>query len=157
MSIYEMDAPTGNGGKFLKFKDGDKHRVRLFGSPIHYQAHFPGQEPKTQFATLCLFRNKETKENEVRVLQFGWTIQKALKEFSKDDEWGDPTEFDIEISASGEKLERKYIVVPKPKKPLGKDEQVLVESCDWVLADMVKPKDGAAPHQEEEEDIFADA
>lgn len=156
MSIYDMEAPEGKGGKFLKFKDGDKHRVRLFGDPISYEAHFPNQEPKIQFASLCLFRNKETKENEVKVLQFGWTIQKVLRELVKDDEWGDPKEFDIEISATGEKLERKYTVVPKPKKALDSKEAVLIESCDWNLSEIVKPKDdGVAP--DAEEDIFADA
>jgi len=137
-SIYDMEAPASNG-RYLKFKDGDKHRVRLFGNPIAYEAHFPNQDPKTQFASLCLFRNKETKTSEYKVLQFGWTIQKALKEFRNDDEWGDPTEFDIEISATGEKLERKYIIVPKPKQPLSAADKKLCEDCDWDLAELVKP------------------
>jgi hypothetical protein len=146
MSIYDMEAPVGNGGKYLKFKDGDKHRVRLFGDPTSYEAKFPDQDPKIQFASLCIWRNKETKTNEPRVLQFGWTIQKALRELAKDDEWGNPTEFDIEISATGEKLERKYIVLPKPKVALTEAEKKVIAECDWDLAELVKPKDsGTAP------------
>jgi hypothetical protein len=154
MSIYEMDAPQATGsGKYLKFRDGDKHRVRMFGDPISYEATFEGQDPRVQIASLCLWKNPDTLESEVKVFQFGWTIQKALKALAKDSDWGDPTEFDIEIHATGEKLERKYNVVPKPKKDLTREEKKAIFDCDWDLKSLVTHgKSTSVP----EKDVFED-
>jgi hypothetical protein len=60
---------------------------------------------------------------------------------AKDEEWGDPIEFDIEIAATGEKLERKYTVVPKPKKPLSTEDKKLVQDCDWDVKELTKQKE----------------
>jgi hypothetical protein len=150
MSIYDTTAPA-SGGKYLKFSDGDKHQVRLFGEAISYEAEFDDEENPgkkkivTQFASLCLYRNKPEKKSEVKVLQFGWTVLKALKAFREDADWGDPTQFDIEISATGERLTRKYAIIPKPKTPLSADDQALVDGCDWTLRSMVGPKDSHPP------------
>jgi len=141
MSIYEMEAPASTGGKYLKFRDGDKHRIRMFGDPVSYEATFEGQDPRVQFASLCLFRNADALESEVKVFQFGWTIQKALKALAKDADWGEPTDYDIEIHATGEKLERKYNVVPKPKKDLSKADAKLVFDCEWDLKSLVTPNE----------------
>lgn len=138
MSIYDAEQPEG---KFIKFTNGSTTRVRLFGDGHSWEQSFQGQLPKTRFASLCINRNREKKSNEIRILAFGWEIQKRLKALVKDEDWGDPSGYDVEIGALGEGMERKYTLVPKPAKPLTEDEQALIKACDWDLKDLCKPKD----------------
>jgi hypothetical protein len=46
------------------------------------------------------------------------TIQEALTHYSRDPEWGDPTQYGLTITKTGEKLETKYMITPSPHKPL---------------------------------------
>ena len=48
-------------------------------------------------------------------------IQRSLKALSDDEDWGNPTGFDIVVTKTGEKLETEYSVQPKPAKPLEKE------------------------------------
>jgi hypothetical protein len=45
-------------------------------------------------------------------------IQRAIKELSKDKDWGTPLLYDIVVNKKGEGMETEYSVIPKPKKPL---------------------------------------
>lgn len=150
MSIYDKEQPQG---QFIKFTSGMTAQVRLFGEPIDYIKTFiqngVPQEPKQRFASLCIFRNKEAKTNEVRVIEFGWEIQKSLKAFWKDSDWGDNAHYDVKISATGDGLDRKYQVVPAPKTPLSADEKALIAACDIDLRAICKA-DGTGPGKEGE-------
>jgi len=52
-------------------------------------------------------------------------IQRAIKSLVDDEDWGDPKDYDICVTRSGEKLETEYIVQGKPKAKL--DESILEE------------------------------
>lgn len=45
-------------------------------------------------------------------------IQKAIKALVADSDWGDPKNYDLVITRSGEKLDTEYSVQPKPTKKL---------------------------------------
>jgi hypothetical protein len=151
MSIYDKEAPS-SGGAFIKFKGGDKVRLRMFGTPIEYTAKFKDQDPKIQFASLAIVPNKDTKEYECKLFNFGWMIQKQLAALAKDSDWGDPTQYDVEVVAEGDGMDRKYQVVPKPKKDLDSKAQAAIESCDLDMRKLLKLDD--TPHSEPEEDPF---
>lgn len=135
MSIYDKQAPQG---LFIRFQGGDTHRLRMFGEAIDFEKAFVlngvKQPPKQRFASLCLFRNMATATSEVKIVEFGWGIQSQLATLAKDDEWGDPTEYDIKISATGEGLNRDYKVVPIPKKPVSEADQKLIKGCSIDLS-----------------------
>ena len=47
------------------------------------------------------------------------TIQEAIMNLINDADWGDPREYDLKITRTGDaSLETKYTVSPKPKKEL---------------------------------------
>lgn len=52
----------------------------------------------------------------VEITQRG--IQKAIKDLSKDADWGSPTKYDLLIHAEGDGLNREYTVKPKPARAL---------------------------------------
>lgn len=144
MSIYDKEAPTG---MFLKFQAGDTHRIRLFGDAIEFEKAFVSKdgkvgEPRQRFASLVLYRDVAKGASEVKVIEFGWEIQKRLKAFFRDEDWGDPTTFDIKITATGESLQRTYEVVPVPKAALKEADANLVSSCSLDLKEICL-KDGA--------------
>lgn len=57
------------------------------------------------------------------------TIQNAIFELSKSDDWGDPKGYDITISRVGEQKEDvKYSVIPTPPKPLSEEIKKEYES-----------------------------
>lgn len=136
MSIYDQKAPTGN---FVKFQHNTVARMRFFGEAIGFMKEFKPPEGQKQqparqrFATCVIYRNKETKTDELKIFEFGWDIQSKLTALVNDADWGDPAAYDIEITATGEKLERKYQLVPKPKVALSNGEDQLIASCDFDL------------------------
>ena len=118
MSIYDSEPPSG---LFLSIKDSNNQvAIRLFGEPITYMKENEFDGKKTvdkKFATLCLYRNPKTKESEVKVYEFGWSIQKQLRNLYLDEDWGDPnkSEYDVTIKREGEGLKTKYF--PDAKAP----------------------------------------
>lgn len=45
-------------------------------------------------------------------------LQKSLTALIQDEDWGDPTSYDIVVTKQGEKLETEYSLQPKPAKPV---------------------------------------
>ena len=142
MNIYDQEAPTG---VFLNVKKAPSSSVniRLFGEPIMYDkdTEFNGKkERKTKFATLCLYRNPSTKESEIKVYEFGWTVQKQLRQLKNDEDWGNPNEggYDITVKSEGEGLQTEYFVTPRPKKELTQAELALIDGNDIDLRKAVK-------------------
>jgi hypothetical protein len=128
-TVWEREAPAGGGKDYLTLKNGESARIRVFGQPIEFTESFQGGPPSVKFGTLCIYRNKAEKTNELKAYKFGWTIQKAIGALYRDADWGDPAEYDIEVTRTGEGMDTKYTVVPKPKQPLTADEKALIASC----------------------------
>lgn len=141
MSFLEKDyeVPTSEGGKYMKFEQGD-NVFRVLGDPIlGWEGWVPtsegSDEPKRfEFnekpTDASKFRDGRLKHfwampvwnynaEKVQILQITQsTIQKAIKGFYADEDWGDPKDYDIKVHRTGEKLETEYSVSPKPHKDL---------------------------------------
>jgi len=132
----DYDVPTSNGG-YMKFTKGE-NIFRILDEPIlgweGWVETPDGKEPKR-------FRMDEKPEDtsdfrdglqhfwampvwnydqeEVQVLQLTQsTIQQAIKAYYADEDWGDPTEYDINVNREGDGLETSYQVTPKPHSEL---------------------------------------
>lgn len=46
------------------------------------------------------------------------TIMNAIKDLSRNKKWGNPAEYDIVVTKTGEKFETKYTVMPDPKEEM---------------------------------------
>jgi hypothetical protein len=102
---------------------------RYFGADILEDKY--GSKPKTRWLLYVIDR----KTASVKLLDISRTIFESIKELNKDqDDWGDPTTYDINISvdknggASGY-----YKVTPKSKKPLSPADLELKQSMDLDL------------------------
>jgi hypothetical protein len=160
MSIYDKEAPTGDYLNINKL-EAKKATVRFFGEPICYEKEtdFDGKkEVKTRFATLLLFRDPKTKTSEVKVYEFGWSVQKVLRQFAQDADLGDPIGYDMTISVEGEKLTTKYTIIPRAVKPLSDDDKDTIKACTIDLRKAVKADDPNAdpPFKDEAYNPFQD-
>ena len=58
-------------------------------------------------------------DKQVKILEITQkSILKAIQSYAKDEDYGDPTGYDIKVTGTGEGLERRYLVTPKPPKKI---------------------------------------
>lgn len=125
---YEV--PQGKSN-YTKFEQGD-NRFRILSKPIvgweDWKDKKPfryrmDEKPKTSFDP-----KKEVKhfwafivfnyqQKEIQILQVSQkSIQAAIKGYAQDEDWGNPFEYDINISRKGEGMDTEYTITPKPHK-----------------------------------------
>lgn len=125
------EAPEG-GGNFMKLKDGE-NKFRILSKPIIGWLDWKDKKPYR-----FTFKNKPEKPLEKGPIKHFWafivwnyqaesiqvlevtqqTIQQAIANLSKDDDWGAPFAYDIKVVRKGKDLDTEYSVIPSPKKPI---------------------------------------
>jgi len=114
--IYSENEPSG-GGLFLKLKDGDSFRVRFLGLPAVYESTFTDKDTqKKSVSTKYAWPVYNFDAEATQVLQGGATIYNALNSLIQNDDWGDPSEYDVTVGRTGSGLnDTKYSVTPLRK------------------------------------------
>lgn len=127
-------------GKFMKFAIGE-NRFRILDKPLlGYSGWKTGDDkkicvrkPTDDFAPGELDPKEQSKHfwalpvwnyalGIVQVLEITQsTVQDAITNLNRNKKWGRPTEYDIVVTAVGEKLKREYSIIPDPKEPLAAD------------------------------------
>jgi len=89
-----------------------------------------GNEKKQRYAWIVLDRE----DGKVKILDVGWTIFKVVHDLSHDPDYGNPTEYDLKITKTGQGLDTEYSVIASPKRvPLTEDEEILVAGAGLDL------------------------
>lgn len=132
------EAPVSTGG-YMKLQDGD-NVFRVLSSaiigyeywtnenkPIRSKVPFTetpnikvdkdGKPQKPKHFWAFVVWNYNTKNVEILELTQA-TIQSAITNLVKDEDWGDPKKYDIKVSRTGSGIETEYAVNPKPHKEL---------------------------------------
>lgn len=129
--------PPKRPGKFMKFAIGE-NRFRILDKPmLGYSGWKTGEDkkvcvrkPTDDFGKGELDPKEQPKHfwalpvwnyeaGIVQVLEITQTtIQEAITALNRNKKWGRPTEYDIVVTAVGEKLKREYSIIPDPKEPL---------------------------------------
>jgi hypothetical protein len=116
----------GGSNTYLRLKDGDNVKVRIFGEPVVFQNDYNGQL-STKFAYVVWNYEQET----AQVFQFGKKIAGYLDDLADNEDWGDVTTYDIRLGRTGSGLnDTEYSVQPSPK------SQPLTEEQKAELADL---------------------
>jgi hypothetical protein len=112
MNIYkDYTPPAGNGGLFLKLNDGDSFRLRILGEPVVFENEYEGKL-STRYGWPVYNHDAEAQQ----ILQGGATVYNAIAELATDDDWGDPSEYDVKVGRKGSGLnDTKYSVTPMNK------------------------------------------
>lgn len=152
------EAPAGSSS-YMKLQDGE-NKFRILSKPIigwlDWKDKVPyrfrmnakperplGNNPIKHFWAFLVWNYSSKSIQILEITQA--TIQKAIQDLSKDEEWGAPFFYDLKINRKGKDLETEYSVTPSPKKDLS-DEikkialekqanlEALYENADpWVI------------------------
>lgn len=165
------EAPK-SGGAYFKPQQGE-NKLRILGNPILGNVGWKTVDGKR---TPVRVRMGESLPADVDEVKHFWalpiydyreksikvweitqaTIRETIEHLSKDEDWGDPLEYGLTVTKTGEKMETKYTVTPAPKKPL--PDEILEEWAKTpvnleALYDNGDPfAVGNAPAESEEED-----
>lgn len=126
----DYTAPV-SGGNYMKIQQGE-NKIRIMSRPIigwldwkdktPYRFRFnqkpdkafsPDKPIKHFWAMLVWNYNDEA----VQILEITQsTIQKAIQDLTRDEDWGAPYTYDIKIVRKGQDLKTEYSITPSPKK-----------------------------------------
>lgn len=147
-SIYQTHKPGGSDDLYLKLKDGDAVKMRIFSEPaiVLYEE---GKRPR--YAWVVINHNNK----KAQVYGAGISVYSQIADLSE--EWGAPTEFDIVVRRKGSgQFDTEYSVTPT-KTPITptKEQEAEAEKVDLLnatkgkwLADYVKDGQLPAPVKE---------
>lgn len=100
---------------WLDWKDNKPHRFRMKERPEKPM----GDKPIRHFWAFIVWNYNAEAIQILEITQA--TIQKALQDLTRNEDWGAPYEYDIKITRKGEDLKTEYSVMPCPKKPLSEE------------------------------------
>ena len=126
-NIYSTHKPAGGDDLYLKLKDGDAIKMRIYSEPA-ITLYQEGQRPRYAWVII----NHTTKKPQV--FNAGVSIFSQIADLTE--EWGDPTEFDIIVRRKGSgPQDTEYSVVPvkNPTTPT-KDQEAEADKIDLLGA-----------------------
>lgn len=93
----------------------DKKPLRFFMSEKPEKAINPNQ-PIKHFWAMIVWNYTLNKIQILEITQK--TIQGAIEQFAKDEDWGSPYGYDIKVIKTGDGMDTEYSVTPSPHKPV---------------------------------------
>ncbi len=137
---------------YLKLEDGP-NVVRIITAPYEYNVHNYKEDGDTGYGDkimcssfhgscpLCDMGDKpkhrwlagiiSRKAQAYKILDLSITVVKAIQELSRDDDYGDPKKYDIDIKVNKQGgATGYYTVIPKPAKPLSANDVEIIQSVD---------------------------
>jgi len=129
---YEMKEAES---KYMRLEPGE-NRFRVMGSSIVGQEFWVGKQPqrrkineqihpddldpeKPKIKEFWAFPVYDYKDSRIKILELTQkSIMRTIKGLAEDEDWGSPKEYDLVIVKTGEMLETRYEVKPKPKKKM---------------------------------------
>lgn len=136
-SFIDDEMVSSGSGKYVNIKKEDEVKVRCLSKPIfgwvewidkkpvripledgEPEATDPDSPPK-KFMALVVYDYADAKVKILEITQ--QTVIKAIKALAQNADWGEPFNYDLNITGDGEGLKRKYTVTPSSKKATSKD------------------------------------
>lgn len=134
MSVYDTHKPAAGdaGGLYLKINDGETVKIRIASEPVIYDSESTREGEKVisiRYAWVVFNQDR----NIPQILQQSATFFNNLAGLAQDEEWGDPTQYDIKIRREGLQLETKYTITPSAnREPLSDQQLTAVSSVDII-------------------------
>lgn len=128
----DYEQPQGNSS-YMKFKQGE-NRFRILSKPIvgwvdwkdkkpmryHMNAKpdkpVDPKKPIKHFWAVIVWNYAEQAVQVLEITQV--SVQSAIGNLSKDEDWGSPFDYDLKVTRKGEDLSTEYSVIASPKKPI---------------------------------------
>jgi hypothetical protein len=170
-NIYATHKPEqGSGGLYLKFTDGQTVKVRIASEPAIFQSESqPNENGETRISTRYGWLVWNQDEQTAQIIQQSATFFKNLAVLAQDEEYGDPTGYDIKIKRVGQGLETTYTITPSAnREPLGASAKKELAAIDLIeklkaspyaqhvmwLAEAENPKKAADPEEKKKDTVI---
>jgi len=158
----DYEAPKGENN-YMKFEDGT-NRFRIMNSPIigwldwkdnkplrYKNDSKPSQpidpsKPIKHFWAMPVWNYQEEKVQILEITQ--QTIYGKIQNLAKSDDWGDPREYDIEVTKTGDGLGTKYEVIAIPPKPISVK---IADAYNSIIIDLEQLWAGGDPFKDNKE------
>jgi hypothetical protein len=96
MSIYQTYVPPTQSGGFLKIEDGKTVILRIASEPVIFQSEYKGNLT-TRYAWVVY----NMAEDAAQIFSQSARFFSNLAVYAKDDEYGDPTTYNIKVTRNG--------------------------------------------------------
>jgi len=125
MSYSDYD-PSETSGIYMRLEQGD-NRVRIVSEPYKFKREFPtSDQPVQRYGWAVIDRA----DGELKYLEVGPMIFGQIVALNEDEDYGDPTTYDLKIKKTGEMLETRYTVIPGKIEELTREEVELAKTAD---------------------------
>jgi len=126
MNTNRYDDAPATGGSYLKLESGESARFRIMSTPLNFRETFVDKvtgksRTADQWAWAVLYKSTTGSGTdmivnfEAKTFKVGAMIYGAVRDLVRDADWGDPSEYDIEVTRTGEGIKTNYRVLPKSK------------------------------------------
>lgn len=93
-----------------------------------------GQTPESNIKHFWALTVIDRDDNGIKVFEITQkSIMRSLKALFDNEDWGDPSGYDITVTREGDKLLTKYEIHPSPPKPLTKEDERMVKDTPVEL------------------------
>lgn len=135
MSIYSTHKPAAGdgGGLYLKVKDGETVKLRIASDPAIFESEGE-RDGKTTLTTRYGWTVFNQETNQAQILQQSATFFKNLAALAQDEEWGDPTGYDVKVSRQGSSFnDTIYTITPSAnREPLDDKAKEAIVAIDLI-------------------------
>lgn len=113
MADFKSKWPSvgAGGGLFLKLQDGQTVKVRLMSDTVYFDNEYKGN---LSSRLAWVIWNYE--ENKAQIWATNGATYNSIKDLVLDDEYGDPSQYDIKITRTGVEQQTRYSVRPGTKR-----------------------------------------
>jgi hypothetical protein len=148
MSFLPKDyKDPGQTSSYLKLKEGNT-KIRMLGDPILGWEYWVEDEKRKPFRVrdfkdipeanrspadkknaakffwaMLVWNYNDSKAQIFEITQVG--IRRTIENLNKDEAWGDPKNYDLSITRTGEGMDTEYTVVPTPPKAFDKTDKFI--------------------------------
>lgn len=114
-NVYKDYEPPVSEGLYHKFETGKTYTFRIASDPVCYISSYEAGG-KTTDRMLYSWLVWNVTEEIAQVLKLPVTAYKQIAKYGADDEYGDPSNYNIRITRTGEGLKTIYEVIASPNK-----------------------------------------
>lgn len=135
--LYGAYEPSAGSGLFMKFEDDKEQKVRIASEPYVLQSSFEDKKTgeittSVRHAWIVINRNDD---NKVAIMQLPGDPYTQVADLVRDEDFGDPTKYDLKITRKNTNGRYSYNVVGSPKRSeLTDEEKVAVLGVDILEA-----------------------
>lgn len=134
MSVYDTHKPkTEGGGLYLKLEDGETARIRIVSEPVIFQSSFQQPDGTEKLSTRYAWLVWNVDAGVPQVLQQSATFFKNIANLAQDEDYGDPTQYDIKVRREGTGTDTIYHITASPKPyPIAQEWKDEINKLDLV-------------------------